>query len=72
MLIIYYLRKTDVFFIFNKIDLIKKGLLNKYRENFKGALFTSALNGLGLEELKKHILSVLDLKNNDSEGVKEC
>ena len=31
-------------------------------------MFTSALNGLGLEELKKHILSVLDLKNNDSES----
>jgi len=55
-------------FIFNKIDLINKGLLNKYREKFKSALFTSALNGLGLEELKKHILSVLDLKNNDSES----
>jgi tRNA modification GTPase len=62
------LKKNRCVFIFNKIDLIKKGLLNKYRENFKGALFTSALNGLGLEELKKHILSVLDLKNNDSES----
>ena len=62
------LKKNGYVFIFNKIDLIKKGLLNKYRENFKGALFTSALNGLGLEELKKHILSVLDLKNNDSES----
>ena len=62
------LKKTGCVFIFNKIDLIKKGLLNKYREKFKGALFTSALNGLGLEELKKHILSVLDLKNNDSES----
>ncbi len=62
------LKKNGFVFIFNKIDLIKKGLLNKYREKFKGALFTSALNGLGLEELKKHILSVLDLKNNDSES----
>jgi len=62
------LKKNGYVFIFNKIDLIKKGLLNKYRENFKGALFTSALNGLGLEELKKHILLVLDLKNNDSES----
>ena len=62
------LKKNGFVFIFNKIDLINKGLLNKYRENFKGALFTSALNGLGLEELKKHILSVLDLKNNDSES----
>ena len=62
------LKKNRCVFIFNKIDLIKKGLLNKYRENFKGALFTSALNGLGLEELKKHILLVLDLKNNDSES----
>ena len=62
------LKKNGCVFIFNKIDLIKKGLLNKYREKFKGALFTSALNGLGLEELKKHILSVLDLKNNDSES----
>ena len=62
------LKKNGYVFIFNKIDLINKGLLNKYREKFKGALFTSALNGLGLEELKKHILSVLDLKNNDSES----
>ena len=62
------LKKKGCVFIFNKIDLINKGLLNKYREKFKSALFTSALNGLGLEELKKHILSVLDLKNNDSES----
>ena len=54
--------------IFNKTDLIKKSLLNKFRAEFSGALFTSALNGLGVEELKKHILTALDLKNNDSES----
>ena len=62
------LKGNREFCIFNKTDLITKDLLNKYRGKFKSALFTSALNGLGLEELKKHILSALDLKNRDSES----
>ncbi len=61
-------KKTGNVFIFNKTDLIKKSLLNEYRAKFKSALFISALNGLGVDELKKHILSALDLKNNDSES----
>ena len=61
-------KKTSDVLIFNKTDLIKKSLLNKFRAEFSGALFTSALNGLGVEELKKHILTALDLKNNDSES----
>jgi len=64
---IIFKKHGDVF-IFNKTDLIRKNLLNKYRAKFKSALFTSALNGLGIEELKKHILTSLDLKNNDSES----
>ena len=53
--------------IFNKTDLITKDLLDKYRVEFKTGLFLSALKGLGVKELKKHIISALDLKNNDSE-----
>ena len=53
--------------IYNKIDLVTKENLNKYRDEFVGGLFTSAINGLGLDELKKHIVTTLDLENNTGE-----
>ena len=53
--------------IYNKIDLVTKENLNKYRDAFMGGLFTSAINGLGLDELKKHIVTTLDLENSTGE-----
>ena len=53
--------------IYNKIDLVTKENLNKYRDEFMGGLFTSAINGLGLDELKKHIVTALDLENSTGE-----
>ena len=53
--------------IYNKIDLVTKENLNKYRDEFVGGLFTSAINGLGLDELKKHIVTTLDLENSTGE-----
>lgn len=53
--------------IYNKIDLVTKENLNKYRDEFMGGLFTSAINGLGLDELKKHIVTTLDLENSTGE-----
>ena len=54
--------------IYNKIDLIKKGVLDKPPGFFKGGLVTSALTGLGVEDLKKHIIIALGLENRTSEN----
>jgi hypothetical protein len=35
--------------VYNKIDLIKKGVLDKYSGVLNGGLITSALPGLGVE-----------------------
>ena len=35
---------------------------------FKQGLFTSALTGLGVDELKKHIVTSINLENNTVEG----
>lgn len=61
------LEKNRVVNIYNKIDLVTKENLNKYRDEFMGGLFTSAINGLGLDELKKHIVTALDLENSTGE-----
>ena len=61
------LENNRVVNIYNKIDLVTKENLNKYRDAFMGGLFTSAINGLGLDELKKHIVTTLDLENSTGE-----
>ena len=61
------LENNRVMNIYNKIDLVTKENLNKYRDAFMGGLFTSAINGLGLDELKKHIVTTLDLENSTGE-----
>jgi tRNA modification GTPase len=61
------LENNRVVNIYNKIDLVTKENLNKYRDEFMGGLFTSAINGLGLDELKKHIVTTLDLENSTGE-----
>jgi len=62
------LKETSVVNIYNKIDLIKKGVLDKSSGVFKGGLITSALTGVGVEELKKHIIIALGLENSTSEN----
>jgi tRNA modification GTPase len=54
--------------VYNKIDLIKGGSLDKPSGVFKGKLITSALTGLGVEELKKHIIISLGLEKATSEN----
>ena len=61
------LKGTPVVNVYNKIDLIKKGVLDKYSGVLKGGLITSALTGSGVEELKKHIIITLGLENNTTE-----
>jgi len=63
------LKETSVVNIYNKIDLIKKGVLDKTSSIIKGGLMTSALTGLGVDELKKHIIITLGLENSTSENV---
>jgi len=63
------LKETSVVNIYNKIDLIKKGVLDKTSSIIKDGLMTSALTGLGVDELKKHIIITLGLENSTSENV---
>ena len=62
------LKETTVVNVYNKIDLIKGGSLDKPSGVFKGSLITSALTGMGIEELKKHIIISLGLENATSEN----
>ena len=62
------LKETSVVNVYNKIDLINKGVLDKPSGVFKGGLITSALTGLGVDELKKHIIIALGLENSTSEN----
>ena len=61
------LKEMPLVNIYNKIDLIKKGVLDISSSVFKGGLITSALTGLGVDELKKHIIIALGLENSASE-----
>ena len=62
------LKETTLVNVYNKIDLVKGGSLDKLSGFFKGKLITSALTGLGVEELKKHIIISLGLENSASEN----
>ena len=62
------LKEISVVNIYNKIDLIKKGVLEKSSGVLKGELITSALTGLGVEKLKKHIVLALGLENSTNEN----
>jgi len=62
------LKETSVVNVYNKIDLINKGVLDKPSGVFKGGLITSALTGLGVDKLKKHIIITLGLENSTSEN----
>ena len=62
------LKRTPVVNVYNKIDLIKKGVLDKYSGVLKDGLITSALTGVGVNKLKKHIIVALDLENSTSEN----
>jgi len=61
------LKGIPVVNIYNKIDLIKRGVLDKNSGVLKGGLITSALTGLGVEELKKHIIIALGLEDKTTE-----
>ena len=62
------LKEISAVNIYNKIDLIKKDVLDKPPGVLKGELITSALTGLGVEKLKKHIIMALGLKNSTNEN----
>ena len=62
------LKKNNIVNIYNKIDLIQKKDIEEFRGLFKPGLFTSALTGVGLDELKNHIVTTLDLESNSSEN----
>jgi tRNA modification GTPase len=54
--------------IYNKTDLLSQKDIKKCRSVFKPGLFTSALTGVGLGELKNHIITALDLESNTGEN----
>ena len=62
------LKKKNKVSVYNKIDLLTNGEIDKIRNVFKQGLFTSALTGLGVDELKKLIVASLNLENNTVEG----
>ena len=62
------LKEISVVNIYNKIDLIKKDVLDKPSGVLKGELITSALTGLGVGKLKKHIIMALGLENSTNEN----
>jgi len=61
------LKENNVIKIYNKIDLITTGELNKYQRKYSRELFTSAITGVGLKKLKKGVVNALNLENNTSE-----
>ena len=62
------LKRKRIVSVYNKIDLLTNGEIDKIRNVFKQGLFTSALTGLGVDELKKHIVTSINLENNTVEG----
>ena len=62
------LKEISVVNIYNKKDLIKKEVLDKYSGVYKDGFITSALTGAGVDELKKHIIVALGLENSTSEN----
>ena len=63
------LKRNVVSRIYNKIDLISKSKLVKIRGKSTPELFASALTGLGINKLKKHILTSLNLESNPGENI---
>jgi len=51
--------------VFNKIDLISEGLLEKIKSKYKNSVFISALNGTGLDDLKERIKRIIERHNID-------
>ena len=62
------LKEMSAVNIYNKIDLIKKDVLDKPSGLLKGELITSALTGLGVEKLKKHIIMAIGLEKSTNEN----
>ena len=62
------LKKRIVLDIYNKTDLVNKVEINKCRSVCPSGLFTSALTGFGLGELKKYIVNNLNLEDNTGES----
>ena len=61
-------KDNNIVNIYNKTDLISQKDIKKCRSVFKPGLFTSALTGVGLGELKNHIITALDLESNTGEN----
>ena len=62
------LKEINTVNVYNKIDLINNEGLDHLSDVFKGGLTTSALTGLGVDKLKKHIITVLGLENGLGEN----
>ena len=61
-------KDNNIVNIYNKTDLLSQKDIKKCRSVFKPGLFTSALTGVGLGELKNHIITALDLESNTGEN----
>ena len=61
-------KETRTLVVYNKIDLISGGGVDRNSDGIRGGLVTSGLTGFGVDELKKHIITTLDLENNSSEN----
>ena len=62
------LKEISVVNIYNKIDLIKNKILGTESDILKNGIVTSALTGLGVDKLKKHIITALNLENVTGEN----
>ena len=62
------LKEISVVNIYNKIDLIKNKNLGPESDVLKNGIVTSALTGLGVDKLKKHIITALNLENVTGEN----
>jgi tRNA modification GTPase len=62
------LKEISTVNVYNKYDLIINDNLDQRSDVFKGGLTTSALTGHGVDKLKNHIITVLDLENGSGEN----
>jgi len=62
------LKEISTVNVYNKFDLIINDNLDQRSDVIKGGLTTSALTGHGVDKLKKHIITVLDLENGSGEN----
>lgn len=54
------IKKTRKILVFNKIDSIKPEELMSLKREYPGALFVSAIRGIGLEKLQEHLEKIIE------------